>query len=169
MWYRCGAPILWKRVELNGNGSRSRLKKFIKLVCRKQKPVYSSNLTHLKISYYDPLLDKKINDIVRLFPNIIYLDFDNSIGFSDKALNQIAESYPNLKYLNLRKNKYIRYHGIITDKGLCAIARSCHKLEYLNISHYTVITNITIEEIASSCLNLKYLDLEDVIKLAKKP
>ena len=46
LWYRCGAPILWRRIELKGNDlyprqsfpdnyckkDRSRLKKFIKLV-----------------------------------------------------------------------------------------------------------------------------------------
>ena len=83
--------------------------------------------------------------------------------------------------------------GKVTDKGLCAIARSCLKLEYLNISYRTEITwisicdiihscprlqhlefsyckftNEIIKEIASSCLNLKYLKLEgcDVSKEA---
>ena len=34
LWYRCGAPILWKRVELSGDedDNRSRLERFIKLV-----------------------------------------------------------------------------------------------------------------------------------------
>ena len=76
LWYRCGAPILWKRVELKGNDlypnkqsfpddynyckdDRSRLKKFIKLIRGKQKPVYSSNITHLEISYYHSLWDEK--------------------------------------------------------------------------------------------------------------
>jgi hypothetical protein len=83
--------------------------------------------------------------------------------------------------------------GIITGEGLYAIARSCHKLEYLNISHRTdicelsicnvirscprlqqldlsfcKITNITIEEIARSYLNLKYLDLKGCNKINKK-
>ena len=64
LWYRCGAPILWKHIELKGNDlyprqsfpddynycdkDRSQLKKFIKLVRGKQKPVYSSNLTKNK-------------------------------------------------------------------------------------------------------------------------
>ena len=46
LWYRCGAPILWKHVELK-KGKRkdcTRLKKFMKIVRKKQKPVYSSNL-----------------------------------------------------------------------------------------------------------------------------
>ena len=63
------------------------LKKFIKLVCEKKQPVYSLNLTHLEISYYHSLSDKKVNNIVRLFPNIIHLDFRKSTGYSDKALN----------------------------------------------------------------------------------
>ena len=81
----------------------------------------------------------------------------------------------------------------MTDKGLCAIAWLCHKLEYLNISYhieiigilicdiihscprlqhlkfsYCKFTNEIIKEIASSCLNLKYLKLKgcDVSKEA---
>ncbi|PKY28172.1 hypothetical protein RhiirB3_444211 [Rhizophagus irregularis] len=98
------------------------------------------------------------------------------------------------RYLNLQKNEYVSSNmGIITGEGLFAIARSCHKLEYLNISHRTdicelsicnvicscprlqqldlsfyKITDIAIEEIAKSCHNLKYLNLRGVIKLAKK-
>ena len=75
LWYRCGAPILWKHIKLKGNDSysyhflddnkycakdRSRLERFIKLVCEKQKPIYSSNLTYLKIAHYHSLSDKKI-------------------------------------------------------------------------------------------------------------
>ena len=95
LWYRCGAPILWRRIELKGKDlypgqslpndynyltkdrprlnkfiriertkDLSRLKKFIKLVRKKQKPVYCSNVTHLEISYYHSLSDKKIINIV---------------------------------------------------------------------------------------------------------
>ena len=194
LWYRCGAPILWRRIELK-KGERedcTRLKKFMKIVCKRQKPVYSSNLTHLEISHYRQLWDKKIKGIMCLSPNIIYLDFNFSTGFSDKTLNRIAESYPNLKYLNLQKDEYVSCNmGIITGEGLYAIARSCHKLEYLNISHRTDIcgqsicnvirscprlqqldlsyckfTNVTIKEIASSYLNLNILIWKGVIKLA---
>ncbi len=195
LWYRCGAPILWKRVELKKGGRKdcTRLKKFMKIVRKRQKPVYSSNLTHLEISHYRYLSDKKIKGIVCLFPNIVHLDFNFSTGFSDKTLNRIAESYPNLKYLNLQKDEYVSCNmGIITGEGLYAIARSCHKLEYLNISHRTDIcgqsicnvirscprlqqldlsyckfTDVTIKEIASSCLNLKYLNLEGCYKISK--
>ena len=165
----------------------------MKIVRKRQKPVYSSNLTHLEISHYRYLSDKKIKGIVCLFPNIVHLDFNFSTGFSDKTLNRIAESYPNLKYLNLQKDEYVSCNmGIITGEGLYAIARSCHKLEYLNISHRTDIcgqsicnvirscprlqqldlsyckfTDVTIKEIASSCLNLKYLNLEGCYKISK--
>src|SRR5216110_2500213 len=74
LWYRCGAPILWKRVELKKGGRKdcTRLKKFMKIVRKRQKPVYSSNLTHLEISHYRQLWDKKIKGIMCLSPNIIY-------------------------------------------------------------------------------------------------
>src|SRR3954453_17942837 len=117
LWYRCGAPILWKHIELK-KGERkdcTRLKKFMKIVRKRQKPVYSSNLTNLEISHYRYLSDKKIKGIVCLFPNIVHLDFNFSTGFGDKTLNRIAETYPNLKYLNLEKDMYVGSHvGIIT-------------------------------------------------------
>src|SRR5277367_2315557 len=66
LWYRCGIPILWKHVELKKGGRKdcTRLKKFMKIVRKRQKPVYSSNLTHLEISHYRYLSDKKIKGIV---------------------------------------------------------------------------------------------------------
>ena len=109
-----------------------------------------------------------------------------------KILKLIAKSYPNLEYLNISALR-LRFKSE-NDIGLSAIANSCHRLEYLNISNRTEfseisicniicscprlqhlnlsfckISNITIEEIARSCLNLKYLNLRGVIKLVKKP
>src|SRR5947199_4325243 len=105
---RCGAPKLWKCIKLKGKGrknlrrlNRPQLERFIKIVRERHKPVYSSSITHLKISYYHSLSDKKIKDIVSSCPNIIHLTFRRSTGFTDKALILIAGAYPNLKYLNL--------------------------------------------------------------------
>ena len=70
-------------------------------MCEKHKSAYVSNTTHLEITFYHSLSDKKIKSIVEIFLNIIHLDFKDSIGFSDKSLFVIAESYPNLRYLNL--------------------------------------------------------------------
>ena len=110
-----------------------------------------------------------------------------SIG---KVLKLIAKSYPNLNYLNISA---LCSSFVENDEGLCAIAQSCHKLEYLNISNRTEfseisicniihscprlqhldlsfckISNITIEEIARSCLNLKYLNLRGCDKISKE-
>src|SRR2546421_13113236 len=71
LWYRCGAPILWRRIELKGNDPKA--KKFIELVCGKQKPVYCLNVTYLEISHYYQLSDKKFKSIADLFPNIVHL------------------------------------------------------------------------------------------------
>ena len=101
LWYRCGAPILWERVELKGDEAedRSQLERFMKLVhgvvyhsWGGRKPIYSSKLTHLQISHYHSLSNKKIKGIVRMFPNIIHLDFEKSIDPTGKALKLIAES-----------------------------------------------------------------------------
>ena len=34
LWYRCGAPILWRRIELKGNevDDKFRLERFLKIV-----------------------------------------------------------------------------------------------------------------------------------------
>src|SRR5947199_7797681 len=194
LWYRCGASILWKRIELKGNEvyDKFRLERFLKIVPGGgRKPVYSLKLTHLKITHYPLLSNKKIKSIVHTFPNIIHLDFEGSTDCTGKVLKLIAESYPNLEYLNISNlGGGFRSEN---DIGLTAIANSCHKLECLNISKHTefseisicniirscpklrqldlsycVITDITIEEIARSCLNLKYLDLEGCYNISKE-
>ncbi|PKC55793.1 RNI-like protein [Rhizophagus irregularis] len=144
--YRCGAPILWRRIELKGNDPKA--KKFIELVCGKQKPIYSSKLTHLEIPYYNPLSSKKIEGIVRTCPNIIHLNFENCVGFSNRALNQL-KAYPNLRYLNLCSS------GIMGDKALCGMVGSCRKIEYLNISFCQGITDRSLIKIANSCQALQ--------------
>ena len=49
LWYRCGAPILWRRIELKENevNDKIRLERFLKIVSGGgRKPVYSLKLTH---------------------------------------------------------------------------------------------------------------------------
>ena len=117
LWYRCAVPSLWKYIELKGNDlryghyfpdgytyserNRTQWEIFVKIMCEKNKPAHVSNTTHLEITFYHSLSDKKIKSIVDTFPNIIHLDFKNSISFSNRSLFIIAESYPNLRYLNL--------------------------------------------------------------------
>jgi hypothetical protein len=81
--------------------NRIRLERFIKMVCEENKLAYRPNATHLEITFYHSLSDKKIKSIVDTFPNVIHLDFKESTGFGDKSLFIIAESYPNLRYINL--------------------------------------------------------------------
>src|ERR1051325_2482787 len=194
LWYRCGDPILWRRIKLKGNevDDKFRLERFLKIVPGGgRKPVYSPKLTHLKITHYPSLSNKKIKGIVHTFPNIIHLDFEGSTDCTGKVLKLIAESYPNLEYLNI-SNLGGRFWPE-NDICLTAITNSCHKLECLNISKYIEfseisicniirscprlrqldlsfckITDITIEEIARSCLNLKYLDLEGCYNISKE-
>ena len=74
LWYRCGAPILWRHIELKGNevNDKIRLERFLKIVLGGgRKPVYSSKLTHLKIAHYCSLSNRKIRGIVHTFKNIM--------------------------------------------------------------------------------------------------
>ena len=170
LWYRCGAPILWRRIELKGNNRRYgynvnnhfRLEKFVKIMCGKNKPAYASNVTYLEISNYYRLSDKKIKSIVNTFPNIIHLNFKESIGFGDRSLFIIAESYSNLRYLNLWDAE------AITDKGLCALAGSCHKLEHLNISYCRNITDKSLFVIADNCHDLQEFHFAEARRITDK-
>src|SRR3954451_24210300 len=70
LWYRCSAPILWKCIELKGDNveDKFRLERFLKIVPGGgRRPVYSSKLTHLKITHYPSLSNKKIKGIVHTF------------------------------------------------------------------------------------------------------
>jgi hypothetical protein len=122
-----------------------------------RKPIYSLKLTHLKISHYR-LSNKKIKSIVRMFPNVIHLDFEESIDPTDKALKLIAESYPNLEYLNISA-PYGRFRSD-NDIGISAITNSCHELEYLNISGRIEFSEISICNVIRSCPRLQQLDLK---------
>ncbi|RGB30534.1 hypothetical protein C1646_817871 [Rhizophagus diaphanus] len=119
--YKCGAPILWKRIELKGNDPKA--KKFIEL---------------------------KIEGIVRTCPNIIYLNFENCVGFSNKALNQL-KAYPNLRYLNLCSSGIMG----ITDRSLIKIADSCQVLQEFHFACAHLISERFISHILNSCPNLR--------------
>ncbi|GES88776.1 hypothetical protein GLOIN_2v1884292 [Rhizophagus clarus] len=112
-----------RHIELKGNDPKA--KKFIELVCGKQKPIYSSKLTYLEIPYYNPLS-----------------------SFSNRVLNQL-KAYSNLRYLNLCRS------GIMGDKALCGMVGSCRKIEYLNISFCQGIIDRSLIKIADSCQALQ--------------
>ncbi len=118
-----------------------------------RKLIYSSKPTHLKIIYYRLLSNKKIKGIVRMFSNIIHLDFRESMKSESigKVLKLIIKSYSNLNYLNISA----LYSSFVeNDKGLCAIVNSCHKLECLNISKRTEFSKTSICNIIYSCSRL---------------
>ena len=129
------------------------MERFLKIVPGGgRKPVYSPKLTHLKITHYPSLSNKKIKGIVHTFPNIIHLDFEGSMDSIGKVLKLIAESYPNLEYLNISNlGGGFRPKN---DIGLTAIANSCHKLECLNISKRTEFSEKSICNIIRSCPRL---------------
>jgi len=43
LWYKCSAPILWKRIELKTSNTR---KIFMEIIHGGQKPVYCLNVIH---------------------------------------------------------------------------------------------------------------------------
>ena len=61
----------------------------------------------------------------------------------------------------------IAYRTEITEHSICGIIRSSPKLRHLDIS-FCEITDMTIKEVADSCLNLKYLNLEGCSNISKE-
>ncbi|PKK43763.1 hypothetical protein RhiirC2_804206, partial [Rhizophagus irregularis] len=61
----------------------------------------------------------------------------------------------------------IAYRTEITEHSICGIIRSSPKLQHLDISFCEIISGMTIE-VAKSCLNLKYLNLEGCYNISKK-
>ncbi len=130
------------------------MERFLKIISGGgRKPVYSSKLTHLKITHYHSLSNKKIKGIVHIFLNIIYLDFEGSMDCTGKVLKLIAESYPNLEYLNI--SALPESFGSENDIGLSAITQLCYKLEYLNISIRKEFSEISICNVICSCPRLQ--------------
>ncbi|PKY59925.1 RNI-like protein [Rhizophagus irregularis] len=155
LWYKCDDYTYHER-------DRTQCKRFIKLINEKHKPAYVLNTTHLEITFYHSLSDKKIKSIVEIFPNIVHLDFKDSIGFGDKSLFIIAELYPNLRYLNLWDAQ------VITDKGLYAIIGSCRKLEHLNISYCENISDKSLFAIAENCRDLQEFHFAEARRITDK-
>ena len=60
----------------------------------------------------------------------------------------------------------ISYRTEFTEISICNIIHSCPDLQHLNLT-FCEITDITIKEIAKSCLNLKYLDLKECYNVSK--
>ncbi|CAG8773232.1 10427_t:CDS:10, partial [Dentiscutata erythropus] len=144
----CGAPILWERIELKGNDPKA--KKFIELVCGKQKPIYSSKLTHLEIPYYNPLSSKKIEGIsIKAYPNLRYLNLCSSDIMGDKALCGMVGSCRKIEYLN------ISFCQGITDRSLIKIADSYQALQEFHFACAHSISERFISHILNSCPNLR--------------
>ncbi|CAG8806668.1 24848_t:CDS:2 [Gigaspora margarita] len=173
----CSSPILWRRIKLIENGGafgekyEIQLKKFLKKVCKNSRLTYGSSVRYLKILHYHKLSNKVLGKFIKIFPNIIHLDFKQSYGYNDIVLFKISQAYPNLINLNYLE---ISWGGNITDKSIYEIARSCYYLRHLEISGGSYpdlrkldlrdcnkVTDIGVRQIAQY-LNLEHLVLNSL-------
>ncbi|CAJ0841817.1 4455_t:CDS:2, partial [Entrophospora sp. SA101] len=118
LWYRCGAPILWKRIELN----KSNIQKIFMKIIR----------VHLNLYYSAGLGDKTLNRIAESYPNLKYLNLAKgyySELITDKGLYAIADSCHKLEYLNISNCKRI------SEIAIWNVIHSCPKLQELDISN----------------------------------
>ncbi|CAJ0830016.1 7824_t:CDS:2 [Entrophospora sp. SA101] len=121
------------------------------------------NLRHLTISNCHGFSSKTIGKII--YPNLLFLKFyNNAIKASkphhikDKTICGIASLCPNLTYL------YLGYSNNISDISVIEIAKSCKKIEYINIGG-SGITDVSLKEIAHLCPNLRHLHLSNCEKI----
>ncbi|GES73965.1 hypothetical protein GLOIN_2v1476726 [Rhizophagus clarus] len=117
--------------------------------------------------------EKTLKRIVKSYPNLKYLNLQKA----EEVDHNRNQTYRNIHLGKIRRLMYENYISSssnsgcdteITDDGLSIVVLRYRKLEYLNISHRTAITDITINAIARSCLNLKYIDLKGCYNISKE-
>ncbi|GET63771.1 hypothetical protein GLOIN_2v1786061 [Rhizophagus irregularis DAOM 181602=DAOM 197198] len=164
-------PALYKRIELRGKDlfPGQSLPNDYKNYCAKDHPRLNKFI-RIELSYYHSLSDKKIISIVHSCPNITHLSFINSIAFSNRALELIANGsglWRIVKSCHRLEYLNISNRREYSETSICNVIRSCPRLQQLDLS-FCQITDITIKEIAGSCLNLKYLNLEGCNNISKE-
>ncbi|CAG8846821.1 6896_t:CDS:2, partial [Gigaspora margarita] len=150
LWYRCGAPILWKRVELKNN------KKF-KIIAG-----LLPNIVHLDFAFSERFGDKILNQIAKSYP---YLKYLNLAGYSDglitnKGLYAIINSCYKLEYLNISHCK--EFSEIV----IWNVIHSCPKLQEFDIRECK-ISYTTIKEI-ELYLKIKYINPDIASRYLKR-
>ncbi|UZO16138.1 uncharacterized protein OCT59_007528 [Rhizophagus irregularis] len=147
------------------------LENFLESACNKQKTSYTLSLRSLKIIHYSRLSDNKILCVLRSYPNITSLNFEQIEAYSklvllcigglkwyklisDQTIDVIAHSCPNLRHLSLKC-----CHNI-TDISVNRLLQHIHNLEYLELDQCRFITDSSICNTANSCPKLKHLDID---------
>ncbi|RHZ74599.1 hypothetical protein Glove_220g7 [Diversispora epigaea] len=173
LWYHCGAPILWYRIEFFNKDYRQnrhalnmsqvltqRLINFKRVIRGKIKPLYCSKMAYLRLEGLK-ISDAFISAILHSCPNIRFLILDKSKGFSNIPIIEIAKFSPKLQHLSL--NSCI----CLTNRCITEITRSCPKLRHLELGDCS-IGNKAVEGIARNCTNLEYLSLDGCIGISEE-
>jgi Leucine-rich repeat (LRR) protein len=144
------------------------------------------NLRNLDIAFSKGEI-KDANMLIQRCLSIEYLDFTDVMTFCNDALIvAIIRASPNLRHLEISGNdigdevtealahschklEYLDLSccSFVSKPSICNVICSCTKLQHLNLTHCK-ITSTTIKEIARLCLNLKFLDLEGCENISKK-
>src|SRR5688500_14494625 len=110
------------------------------------RPIFRHSVQCLIIMHYSYLSNEIIEKIVKVFSNIIHLDFERSTGFDDTSLIKIYQVYPELIHLNISNNEGL------TDHFITKIAKKCDKLQFLDIDFGRDITGKSFCEIAGHAI-----------------
>ncbi|GES89914.1 hypothetical protein GLOIN_2v1848414 [Rhizophagus clarus] len=110
------------------------------------------NLRNLDISHSKGDI-KDASMLIQRCLSIEYLEFAGVMALWDDALIvAIIRASPNLRHLDIS-------HNDIGDEVTEALAHTCHKLEYLDISCCTFISELSICNVIRSCPKLQHLSL----------
>ncbi|GBC33361.2 F-box/LRR-repeat protein 20 isoform X1 [Rhizophagus irregularis DAOM 181602=DAOM 197198] len=155
------------------------LENFLESACNKQKTSYTLSLRSLKIIHYSRLSDNKILCVLRSYPNITSLNFEqsesityrNCLILSQLRISQylfcgnitnnfvykIVEAYSKLVLLCIGG---LKWYKLISDQTIDVIAHSCPNLRHLSLKCCHNITDISVNRLLQHIHNLEYLELD---------
>ena len=111
-------------------------------------------LRSIDLSNCRKITDRGIQNLLANCPNMMDIFLSYCKALTDSIMSNMSSCSPNIRRLNLQ-----RCLGI-TDHGYTLFAASRHfKLQELNLSDCSFLTDVAVNYLASSCPNLRILNL----------
>ncbi|CAJ0893097.1 2368_t:CDS:2 [Entrophospora sp. SA101] len=124
LWYHCGVPLLWRRIELKDFKNSVGISDETLIKITSSYP----NLKHLNLWDNQMISDKGLCEIAQTCNKLEYLNISYCRSITDKSLMTIAESCRNLQEF------YFSEAYWITDRSISQIINLCPNLRSLDIA-----------------------------------
>lgn len=172
---------------INGNKGEGNKVDFSALYEHKQffilQSIKSSSFIELKISHCTMLFGTSLEEILKHSPALSILNINSCINIDSSAVRSIASYCPLIEKLVISNIPALSYIGTATGIGSLAfnnlrrldlsnntslndIKIKAPKLEWLNLSNCTQLTDNVLSILISKCLNIKILTLDGCNKIS---